>query len=829
MSGRLLQAETGERSTSNVQRSTSNSPASRVQSRKSSVGTSLALGTLLSASPLLATNLPPATVSFLDGSFLRGELLSVRGDALTWRHPNARQPLEFSTTNLNTVQFSPRTPQSTTNDGPSCRLRLTGGDEVEGRLVSLDAERFELDTWFAGRLSGRRAGLVSLTFQHAEQPTYEGPQAADEWHISTSGAGNVLIRRFGDGFINNVVPAPPALPPNPPRVVEVAPALAPKPPTAQELVDKEALTKRLKAEEERLARQEVGKAPEPAPVPGIPPPPAPVVRPEPRERRAQVLFNSLMLQLSRQGEKTLVDYTARWEMALKDGQRPPTPRAAGEAVPAVPPPIANVVGPRPIRAAPVVPNNVVPPPAPALVPAEQAVRAELQRQIEKRAIAAELPNLPGVGLIPKAPVAQPARKVFSEAELAPLVAAADKTRTLADFLKSELVRTALAEKQTSRAVLEQWFAEFEPPAAWQNDSVKTARFSAMLRAEAHLLERRLAGKAAPFDEQRPAPLIAAVPLPLPPPAVPFVQPPGGGDVPAAAPAGPSWVFRNGAFYSVGTGTLGRECHLPTKARVEFDLAWKGQPYFRFQFYTRSVEHFDFSDGWQFYSSGSGLLYPMRRGGGAVTPARVPQMVSKSSVRLTFLLDTEKESIVGLVDGEKVQEWKALGRPGNGTGIVFYNYNANSRVRLSNIRITPWDGTHGEPPPITEPKEAVVQFVNQDRATGSVQEIRNGRLALDAAGTRLEIPLTRIAAVLLPTPVTPALTNANPVQLSLHRNERLSLALEKWEAGEVTATSPVFGQLRLQPAAVRTLRFNPTASRAAADEWGGVTDNLFPRP
>ena len=488
-------------------------------------------------------------------------------------------------------------------------------------------------------------------------------------------------------------------------------------------------------------------------------------------------------------------------------------------MPAVPPPIANVVGPRPIRA------------APAVDPAELALRMEIQRKlVEQRVNAGDLPPLPAAGLNPIAAVAaKPARKVFSEVELDPLMAAAEKTRTLADFLKSELVRTALAEKQTSRAVIEQWFAEFEPPAAWQNDSVKTARFSAMLRAEAHMLERRLAGKAAPFDEQRPAPLIAAVPLPLPPPAVPFVQPPGGGDVPAAAPAGPSWVFRNGAFYSVGTGTLGRECHLPTKARVEFDLAWKGQPYFRFQFYTRSVEHFDFSDGWQFYSSGSGLLYPMRRGGGAVTPARVPQMVSKSSVRLTFLLDTEKESIVGLVDGEKVQEWKALGRPGNGTGIVFYNYNANSRVRLSNIRITPWDGTHGEPPPITEPKEAVVQFVNQDRATGSVQEIRNGRLALDAAGTRLEIPLKRIAAVLLPAPVTPALTNANPVQLSLHRNERLSLALENWEAGEVTATSPVFGQLRLQPAAVRTLRFNPRASRAAADEWGGVADNLFPRP
>jgi len=506
--------------------------------------------------------------------------------------------------------------------------------------------------------------------------------------------------------------------------------------------------------------------------------------------------------------------------------------------------------------------------------------------------------------------------VFNEAELAPLVAAAEKSRTLADFLKSELVRTALAEKQTSRAVLEQWFAEFGQPTDWQNDPVKTARFSAMLRAEVHLLERRLTGKAAPFDEQRPLALpVAAAPaapdelartmqmmneakkaetvetflksdlvkaaiaagqaseralerwfedfakpaelqadpqkaarfgervraeaallagrlLPRPNPPPPLAMPVADIDVQPPAqpqPAGPSWIFRNGAFYSVSTGTLGRECNLPAKARVEFDLAWKGQPYFRFQFYTRSVEHFDFSDGWQFYSSASGLLYPMRRSGGAVTSARVPQMVNKNSVRLTFLLDTDKESVTVLADGEKVQDWRGLGRPGNGTGIVFYNFNVNARLRVSNIRISPWDGAAGEAPAEAEAQEATVKFVNQDRASGAIQEIQQNRLVLQAAGGRLEIPITRVATIALPTPAAATTTNSGSVQLSLHRNERLTLALERWEGEVITATSPVFGQLRLQPAAVRSLRFNPTAPRAVTDEWGGGTDHLFPRP
>ncbi|PAW83038.1 MAG: hypothetical protein B9S33_14285 [Pedosphaera sp. Tous-C6FEB] len=800
---------------------------------------------------MLATNLPPATVSFLDGSFLRGALLSVRADVLVWQHPNGRQPLEFSTSNLNTVQFSRPAPSPPTNDAPLCRIRMTGGDEVEGRLVSLDAERFELETWFAGRLRGQRAGLASLTFLHTNQPTYQGPQAADEWRISAGGNPNPVIRRAGDVFFNNVLPG--AAPAVPFRLVEAVAAKAPEPkaPATPELVAqikaeltrlgdkatpvvKEALTKRLKEAEDQLAPQAAGKEVEPARVPGIPPPPAPV-RPEPRERRALSLFNALTVQLSRQGEKTLVDYITRWEMALKDGQRLPNPAAvgvAGNAAPKPPAP-ANIEAPRIIRGAPPVLQNLVPAPAPAVNPPEQAVRVEIQRKpAEQQAKADALPPQPAPRLDPFADgPAKPARKAFSEAELEPLVSAAEKARTSADFLKSELVRTALAEKQTSRAVLEQWFAEFSQPADWQNDPVKTARFSAMLRAEVHLLERRLAGKVAPFEEPLaplPAPLVAA-PAPPPQPALAIAQPHFGGDAPPAAPAAPSWTFRDGAFYTVSTGTLGRECNLPAKARVEFDFAWKGQPYFRFQFYTRSVEHFDFSDGWQFYSSAGGYLYSMRRGGGAVSSARVPQMVNKNSVRLTFLLDTDKESVTVLADGEKVQEWRGLGRPGNGTGIVFYNYNASAKLRISNIRISPWDGSVGGNPAEAEAQEASVRFVNQDRATGAVQEIQQNRLVLLAAGGRLEIPINRVAAIVLPAPKAAPTTNSGTVQLTLHRNERLTLALERWEAADITAHSPVFGQLRLPPAAVQSLRFNPTAPRTTTDEWGGATDHLLPRP
>ncbi|NDA69161.1 MAG: hypothetical protein EBY09_21450, partial [Verrucomicrobia bacterium] len=160
--------------------------------------------------------------------------------------------------------------------------------------------------------------------------------------------------------------------------------------------------------------------------------------------------------------------------------------------------------------------------------------------------------------------------------------------------------------------------------------------------------------------------------------------------PRGVTPGTGWTFRDGAFYTTGTGTLGRECHLPGTVRVEFDLAWRGQPSFRFSFFTRSAEQFDSNDGWQFYVSTSGYIYPMRRtGNGAfsVNTTRVPQFLTKNSVRLSFLLDREKETALLLADGEKVYEWKGLGRPGDGTAVLFYNYNTE---RLT-LTLDKWEG------------------------------------------------------------------------------------------------------------------------------------------
>ncbi|MFA6544593.1 MAG: hypothetical protein WCS99_09230 [Limisphaerales bacterium] len=674
------------------------------------------------------SNLPPATVSFLDGSFLRGEVELLNGETLKWRHPNARLPIEFSTTNLNLIRLPARVMDLPANGGPVCRVKLAGGDEFEARLLSLDGDGFEVETWFAGRLRGARAGLASLAFYGSSQSAlYDGPRVADEWRIST---GSGALNRVGVELIGADHPA----------FRQVAP---------------------------------------PAPLAEI------KMEPAPQERVVR-----LKAEIAALNDKVAPDVKLTLEKRLKEAE----------------------------------------------------------------------------DLAAKAP-----EKAAAAANIMRMVGAAQKAATVREFLASNLVRSAADAGQTSSRILEAWFAEFDDAAGLVKGGAKETSFRTRIKSEAALLGYRLLRTLGPgvgeaealvLDRMRAraaddvgvvdvavravveaqaqalagarAKVLGALGLNnlnLAAGAEPFLA----GRAAANSGPGPAaaWTFRDGAYFSTGVGTLGRECLLPTRARIEFDLAWKGQPYFRFSFFTRSTDHFDFNDGWQFYTSSSGHMYSMRRpgmGASSSSGARVPQLLTKNSVRLTFLVNSETETTVLLADGEKIHEWKGMGSPGNGTGIVFYNYNVSSRVRVSAISIAPWDGRERDAAiPDTEPGKAVeapppdsavVEFVNRDRAGGTLHGIRDGRLTFSPAGTRMDIPLLRAAVITFPADAAPEPPKRGGVQITLHRGERLTLALEKWEAGEIIAVSRILGRLKLSPESVRMLRFNLSAPRGSADEWSG---------
>ncbi len=125
------------------------------------------------------------TLVFVTGDRLSGRVVAIepRND-VTWSSPAIVGDTSFSYTNISRIVLGAReTPPSKSLN--ACRLRLNNGDEFEGNLVLLDAEKLELDTWFAGRLTFARNRLDSLT-PVVTRPSvvYEGPTGMDGWTVA---------------------------------------------------------------------------------------------------------------------------------------------------------------------------------------------------------------------------------------------------------------------------------------------------------------------------------------------------------------------------------------------------------------------------------------------------------------------------------------------------------------------------------------------------------------------------------------------------------------------------------------------------------------------
>jgi hypothetical protein len=124
----------------------------------------------------------PDWLQFLDGSSLHGSLRSVGVDnGIQWQHPAAQAVINFRTANLALIGFenSPAVPPISP---ATCRFRFRNGDELFGRLTSLDTNTVGLETWFADRLQAARRSVQSITvLPPGFKIQFEGPTGLEGW------------------------------------------------------------------------------------------------------------------------------------------------------------------------------------------------------------------------------------------------------------------------------------------------------------------------------------------------------------------------------------------------------------------------------------------------------------------------------------------------------------------------------------------------------------------------------------------------------------------------------------------------------------------------
>jgi hypothetical protein len=122
-------------------------------------------------------------LAFDNGDLLYGTLLSIDSHRVGWQRPDATQPLAFQLEHVTAVFLRERA-VSNRVDEPRCRIRLFNEDELEGRLVSMDADKVALDTWYSGPLSIPRAAVQALLPVAAKGRTlFTGPTGLEGWTI----------------------------------------------------------------------------------------------------------------------------------------------------------------------------------------------------------------------------------------------------------------------------------------------------------------------------------------------------------------------------------------------------------------------------------------------------------------------------------------------------------------------------------------------------------------------------------------------------------------------------------------------------------------------
>jgi len=300
--------------------------------------------------------------------------------------------------------------------------------------------------------------------------------------------------------------------------------------------------------------------------------------------------------------------------------------------------------------------------------------------------------------------------------------------------------------------------------------------------------------------------------------------------------GQGWTFKKGALVASGGsgGTvIGRDVKLPDTASIECDIGWMGYANVLLLFYAENFENYYNSDCYALQiSSGTVYLQRCQRNSGMNNvdqPINVDSLQRKNKAHIALKVNKQKKTISLFLDGSFVKQWTDRADfAGRGTGLGFVTQ--GQPIRISNIVVSEWDGKldldAGAPGAAAE--EDIVRLINGDKLTGRLDTIANGQLQFATSYARLEVPLTRVAEVLLATRnAEMPRRQANDLRAFFGDGGRLTLALEKLGADTLSGASESFGKAVFQRGAFQRLQFNIYDERKESEEDDDWADTPLP--
>ncbi len=298
------------------------------------------------------------------------------------------------------------------------------------------------------------------------------------------------------------------------------------------------------------------------------------------------------------------------------------------------------------------------------------------------------------------------------------------------------------------------------------------------------------------------------------------------------PSPDTWTYQDNSLMTQRVGYMGRNMNLPPISRTEFDLNWTGQLNMVLSLYADVIDQFNFSSTAYMFYLGSGYVNVQRVQGGVGTThlgqAKVDVLHEKNRAHVEIRVNRDKATLALLVDGNLIDEWKdQAGFVGQGTGMGFYSQRLGALLRVSNLKVSQWDGRYEQSPTAyTNVTETVVSLVNSDQALGKLESIREGQVTLATGPTRLQIPLPRVTEVVMAAATNHANIRPGDVRATFAGGGSVTLKLDTWNPQKLAGMSANFGQINLRPEWVRQLQFNLDQLKAIPDDLDIDADDAF---
>lgn len=284
----------------------------------------------------------------------------------------------------------------------------------------------------------------------------------------------------------------------------------------------------------------------------------------------------------------------------------------------------------------------------------------------------------------------------------------------------------------------------------------------------------------------------------------------------------SWKMENGSLISTKAGGISREIDTPERCRIGFDLAWQNALRFRVLFFSSDGESQQPDNCYDLVCQNH-FVYLRKRwmdgasgGSRIVGQSSIQELRQKEKLRFDFYIDRKSGTIALYIDGKQSHVWTdqdpGTGKFGNNLHFISEDF---SPIRISQIRVTPWQGDlpenidpDAEDQDLVDEEGQLIHLQNGDIVVGEVGEITDGILDIKTKHADMKIPVSRMRTVNLSTgEYEEPIRKKGDVRAWLKEGGRITFRLDSFTGDTVKGYSQTFGDAEFKVGAFSRFEFN----------------------